>query len=325
MLDWKKAPKPIVALAPMADLTDAPFCRICKELGVPYIWREMISSVALVRGNEKTLAMAEISDFERPIVQQIFGSDPAIMAEAAKILEEKFHVDGIDINMGCPVRKIVENFDGSSLMREPEKAAAIITAVKNAVKVPVSVKTRLGWSQDDEILEFAKVIQAAGADLITVHGRTRSQGYAGVANWQRVADAKKAISIPLLLNGDVVDAESAQHALEISHADGVMIGRGALGNPWVFGEIIERVGAPLAGARAGAAPKMADRIDVVLRHARYQVERYGEKGLVNLRKHLPFYFKKELKAQYPNIDFTELRSKLVRVSTLAELEEMLKA
>jgi len=331
MLDWKKVSKPIIALAPMADMTDQPYCRICKEVGVPFIWREMVSAEAIVRGNLKTRAMTEISDAERPVIQQLFGNDPAKLAEAARIVEELQRPDGIDINMGCPVRKITENFDGSSLMRDPERAATIVKAIKAAVKVPVSVKTRLGWSKDDEILEFSKVLEDAGTDLITVHGRTKPQGYAGAANWERIGEVKKIISIPLLLNGDIVDGESAKRALEISHADGVMIGRGALGNPWVFNEISDAVGADRgvrpAPVRPGSTHRstltMNDRIVVALRHARYQVERYGEQGLVKLRKHLPLYFKKELKDEYPEIDFTDLRSKLVRISTYAELEAIL--
>jgi len=327
MLDWKSVPKPILALAPMADMTDQPFCRICKEIGVPYIWREMVSAEAIVRGSLKTRAMTEITDAERPVIQQLFGNDPAKLAEAARIVEELQRPDGIDINMGCPVRKITENFDGSSLMRDPERAAAIVKAVKAAVKVPVSVKTRLGWSRDDEILEFARTIERAGADLITIHGRTKEQGYSGVANWGRVGETKRLLSIPVILNGDVVDGPTAKKALELTGADGVMLGRGALGNPWVFQEISDAVGVPLAGVRAGTglASTLDQRIAVVLRHARYQVERYGEGGLVKLRKHLPFYFKKELRADYPDVDFTDLRSKLVRISTYAELEAVLAA
>ncbi|MBI5654663.1 tRNA dihydrouridine synthase DusB [Candidatus Uhrbacteria bacterium] len=321
MFDWRKVPKPILALAPMADMTDQPFCRICKEVGVPYIWREMVSAEAIVRGNLKTRAMTEISDLERPVIQQLFGNDPAKLAEAARIVEELQKPDGIDINMGCPVKKITENFDGSSLMRDPVRAADIVKALKSAVKVPVTVKTRLGWSKDDEILEFSKIIESAGADLITIHGRTKEQGYTGVANWGRIGEVKELISIPVILNGDVVDGETARRALEISNADGVMLGRGALGNPWVFGEIASAL--QVRGTRY-EVPDFSDRISVVLRHARYQVERYGEQGLVKLRKHLPFYFKKELKTEYPQIDFTDLRSKLVRITTLSELEEILK-
>ncbi|MDQ7814774.1 MAG: tRNA dihydrouridine synthase DusB [Patescibacteria group bacterium] len=322
MLDWKKATKPIIALAPMADMTDQPFCRICKEIGVPYIWREMVSAEAIIRGNQKTRAMTGISAFERPVIQQLFGNDPERLAEAARIIEEMFQPDGIDINMGCPVRKITENFDGSSLMRDPERAAAIVKAVKNAVKAPVSVKTRLGWSKDDEILTFAKIIEDAGADLLTVHGRTKEQGYAGVANWTRIGQVKDSLSIPVILNGDVTDGTSAKHALELTGADGVMLGRGALGNPWVFNEIGSVIGVPRTSY---FVPSLEDRVTIVLRHARYQIERYGEGGLVKLRKHFPFYFKKELHDKHPQVDFIALRSALVRVSSYQELEEALKA
>ncbi len=320
MLDWKSVPKPIIALAPMADMTDQPFCRICKEIGVPYIWREMVSAEAIVRGSLKTRAMTGITDAERPVVQQLFGNDPAKLAEAARIVEELQRPDGIDINMGCPVRKITENFDGSSLMRDPERAAVIVKAVKAAVKVPVSVKTRLGWSKETEILEFARVLEKAGADLVTVHGRTKEQGYSGTANWERIGEVKRLLSIPVVLNGDVVDGPTAKKALELTGADGVMVGRGALGNPWLFNEIAAAFDAL---STKYVEPSLSERIQTVLRHARYQVERYGEGGLVKLRKHLPFYFKKELKAEYPDIDFTELRSRLVRISTLSELESVL--
>jgi tRNA-dihydrouridine synthase B len=319
MLDWKDTAKPILALAPMADMTDQPFCRICKEVGVPFIWREMVSAEAIVRGNLKTRAMTEISDFERPVIQQLFGNDPAKLAEAARIVEELQRPDGIDINMGCPVKKITENFDGSSLMRDPRRAAAIVRAVKSAVKVPVSVKTRLGWSRDDEILEFAKTIEDAGADLLTVHGRTKAQGYSGLANWDRIGEVKSIVSIPVVLNGDVVDGASAKRALQASSADGLMLGRGALGNPWVFNEISSYLG----DSKKSASISLDERVKTVLRHAHYQVERYGEGGLVKLRKHLPYYFKKELKDDYPAIDFTQLRTRLVRISDLEELSSVL--
>ncbi|MFH1620872.1 MAG: tRNA dihydrouridine synthase DusB [Patescibacteria group bacterium] len=319
---WNSFERPIIALSPMADLTDQPFCHICREVSGDsfVIFREMVSSVALVRKNEKTLKMCEIDELERPIVQQIFGSDASIMAEAANMLVEKFKPDAIDINMGCPAKKIVSNFDGASLMREPGKAAEIVTAVKSVVKIPVSVKTRLGWSRTDEILEFSKILEAAGADLLSIHGRTREQGYSGKADWEMIGRVKSRLKIPVLLNGDVTDGESAKKALEISNADGVLIGRGALGNPWIFKEIQDFL---RPASHVSPLPSISERVEAVLRHAKLQVEHYGEHGIINLRKHLPFYFKKELKAEYPEIDFQELRSKLVRVSSFEELEGIL--
>ncbi|HWQ99366.1 MAG TPA: tRNA-dihydrouridine synthase family protein [Candidatus Methylomirabilis sp.] len=342
MIDWKAFPRPIVALAPMADMTDLPFCLICKSHGAPLMFREMVSSEAVVRGNEKTLEMARFDERERPLVQQIFGAEPAVMAEAARIIEERFHPDAIDVNMGCPVYNIVSNFNGASLMREPERATAIVKAMKDAVTVPVSVKTRLGWSKDTDILEFVKVLEAAGADLISIHGRTKEQGYSGKANWDRIGEARRNTSLPVLVNGDVVSVDTAKEALSRSGADGVLIGRGALGNPWIFRELVAGLGDWQDGGscRGGSKtrpydkprqsppphsvpPSLDERIAVVREHARLHVFRYGERGLVKLRKHLPWYFKKELRTQFPWIDFTALRGKLVRVTTLDELEEIL--
>lgn len=312
MHDWKSLPRPIVALAPMADMTDLPFCLICKEHGAPLMFREMVSSEAVVRGNPKTIEMARFDERERPLVQQIFGSEPAVMAEAARIIEEKFHPDGIDINMGCPVYNIVSNFNGAFLIKEPERATAIIKAMKAAVSVPVSVKTRLGWSEDTDVLEFVKVLEAAGADAISIHGRTKAQGYSGKANWDRIGEARKNTTLPVLVNGDITSIETAREALAKSGADGVLIGRGALGNPWFFNRLVR-------GLREGVdpgEPTMEEREAVVREHARMHAERYGEHGLVKLRKHLPWYFKGGLGTK-------ELRAKLVRVNTLADLDSAL--
>ncbi len=313
MLDWKALPKPIVALAPMADMTDLPFCIVCKEKETSMMFREMVSSEAIVRLNPKTLKMAESDPVERPLIQQIFGSDPATMAEAARIVEERFHPDGIDINMGCPVYNIVSQFNGASLIRQPEKAHAIVTAVRNVVTVPVSVKTRLGWSKDTDCLEFVKVLEDAGAALISMHGRTKEQGYSGTANWERVGEARAQVpNIPFLVNGDITTPELAKEALTRSGADGVLIGRGGLGNPWIF----KQMEAYLRDGIRLPDPTTEERITMIREHARLQVMHYGERGLVKLRKHLPWYFK-----SYHGIK--ELRSKLVRINTLAELDQIL--
>ena len=312
MLDWKALPKPIVALAPMADMTDLPFCLICKEHGAPIMFREMVSSEAVIRGNTKTIEMARFDERERPLVQQIFGSDPATMGEAARIIEEKFHPDGIDINMGCPVYNIVSNFNGAFLMKEPERATAIIKAIKAKVSVPVSVKTRLGWTKDTDVLEFVKVLEAAGADLISIHGRKKEQGYSGHSNWDRIGEARKNTTLPVLVNGDITSVETARDALSRSGADGVLIGRGALGNPWIFERLVR-------GLRDGVdpgEPSMEERVAIVKQHARLHAERYGEKGLIKLRKHLPWYFKGEHGTK-------ELRAKLVRVTTIQDLDQAL--
>lgn len=318
MLHWKDLPKPIVALAPMADMTDLPFCLICKEHKAPIMFREMVSSEAVVRLNPKTLHMAESDDRERPLIQQIFGSDPAAMAEAARIIEERFHPDGIDINMGCPVYNIVHNFNGASLIRDPDRATAIIKAMKAAVKVPISVKTRLGWSNDTDCLEFVKVLEAAGAELISIHGRTKEQGYSGVANWDRVGEARRQVpNVPVLVNGDITSPELAKDALTRSGADGILLGRGALGNPWVF----RRMESYLKDGILLPEPTIEERIAIVHQHAQLQVEHYGERGLVKLRKHLPWYFKGTGKT---NAELKDLRTKLVRINNLQELDEILK-
>jgi len=317
MIDWKFFPRPIVALAPMADMTDVPFCLMCKKFGANVVFHEMVSSEAIVRGNAKTLEMARIDDGERPVVQQIFGSDPSTMAEAARIIEEKFHPDGIDINMGCPVYKIVSNFDGASLMRDTQLATKIVRAVQAAVNVPVSVKTRLGWSKDEEILDFIRVLEDAGASLVTIHGRTKEQGYTGKANWERIGEAKKRVQIPVLANGDVTSAETATECLRQTNADVVMIGRGALGNPWIFGRVVS------SNVGALRVVPLRERISVVREHVRLHLERYGERGIVAFRKHLSYYFKKELRHDHPEIDWADVRGRLVRVTTMEDLEGIL--
>ena len=313
MLDWRKLPRPIIALAPMADMTDLPFCLICKEQKAPLMFREMVSSEAVVRHNPKTLRMAESDDRERPLVQQIFGSDPAVMAEAARIIEEKFHPDAIDINMGCPVYNIVSNFNGAFLIKEPARATAIIKAMKAAVNVPISVKTRLGWSKDTDCLDFVKVVADAGAELISMHGRTKEQGYSGVANWDRVGEARAQVPhLTFLVNGDITTPERAKDALTRSGADGVLLGRGALGNPWIF----QRMETYLKEGILLPEPSLKERIATVREHARLQIEHYGERGLTKLRKHLPWYFK-------GTVCDKDLRSQLVRVESLAHLYQIL--
>ncbi|MFH1712499.1 MAG: tRNA-dihydrouridine synthase family protein, partial [Patescibacteria group bacterium] len=185
--NWKKIDRPIIGLAPMADMTDTAFCQIVKSLASPIIWREMVSAEAIVRGNEKTLEMTKIHEDERPIIQQIFGADADRMAEAARIIEADIQPEGIDINMGCPVYKMTSSFNGAALMKDPELASNIVKQVKAAISLPLSVKIRAGWSEHSECIDFAKMLEQAGADLISIHGRTKAQGYAGKENRQVVA------------------------------------------------------------------------------------------------------------------------------------------
>lgn len=313
MIDWKSLAKPLVALAPMADMSDLPFCLLCKEAGTPLMFREMVSAEAIIRLNPKTLNMARFDERERPLVQQIFGSDPAVMAEAVRIIEERFHPDAFDVNMGCPVYNLVSNFNGASLIRDPARAHAIVKAMKAATKLPVSVKTRLGWEKDTDCLEFVQVVADAGADLLSMHGRTREQGYSGTANWRRVGDARARVPhVPFLVNGDITTPELAKEALAQSGADGVLIGRGMLGNPW----FAKRVETYLKTGTLLPDPSLAEIVATMRKHAHLQVEHYGERGLVKLRKHLPWYLKGDRR-------WKEVRSELVRINTLAELDAVL--
>jgi len=321
-LDWKSLPRPIIALSPMADMTDSAFCRVVKEVtatpspsilrlrsgqvaggevtappglpmageeGYPIVFREMVSAEAVVRGNNKTLDMTEIHPEERPLVQQIFGSDPATMAESARIIAEQHQPEGFDVNMGCPVYKIVHNFNGAALMKEPELATKIVKAMKAVIDVPLSVKIRLGWENPTDCITFAKVLEDAGVDLLTIHGRTKVQGYSGVADWEMIRKAKEAVSIPVLANGDVHRSELMPKALEISKCDGILIARGALGNPWIFKQFREQ--ASRSYREAPAMVSFEERMRVVRLHLKLHVEQYGPNSVNTFRKHLSWYFK----------------------------------
>lgn len=312
MIDWKTLPKPIIALSPMADMTDSPFCRISKRFGWPVVFREMVSSEALVRESAKTLHMAAFHEEERPIIQQIFGKDPLTMARAAEIVEKTYGPDGIDINMGCPVYKIVSDFNGACLMKDPERATAIVKEMKRAVSAPISVKIRLGWTEKTECLDFIKRLEDAGAELVTIHGRTRAQGYSGVADWEMIGKAKEQVSIPVLCNGDIHTPEKVFEALAVSHCDGVLIARGALGTPWFY-KWYEEIRD--TGSRQTEITH-EKRVEYILAHLSLHCEEYGEHGVVTFRKHLSYYFK--------GIDHIKpWREQMMKVSTRAELEAIL--
>lgn len=289
-LDWKTLPQPIIALSPMADMTDSAFCRVIKEISeqenFPIIFREMVSSEAVVRGNDKTLGMTEIHPTERPLVQQLFGSDPATMAEAARRIEAEHHPEGFDINMGCPVYKIVNNFNGAALMKDPKRAAEIVKAVKAAISVPLSVKIRLGWSDPTEALTFAKVLEDAGADALAIHGRTKAQGYGGHADWAMIGRVKQSVRIPVLCNGDIHTAPLIFDALKASQCDGVLIARGALGNPWIFRDFLQ-----LQAGKDIKPVSLEERVRTVRHHLSYHLELYGPQAVSTFRKHMSWYFK----------------------------------
>jgi tRNA-dihydrouridine synthase B len=308
--------KKILALSPMADMTDSAFCQIVRQIGgADIVYREMVSAEALIRENAKTLGMTDFVPAERPIVQQIFGSEPLVMARAASIVMEHANPEGLDINMGCPVYKITSNFNGCALMKDPERAAAIVREMRSAIgdRVPISVKIRLGWSDPDDFKKFIPVIEDAGASLITIHGRTKAQGYSGKSDWARIAEAKKIARVPLLANGDIHEPHQVADVLGVTNADGVLIARGALGNPWFF---------QLANQGIKTV-SLEERVKIVLEHARLHVAEYGERGIVSFRKHLSWYFKgSRIGLEVTGIK--EVREKLVRVNSLTELEEILK-
>ncbi|MBI5731946.1 MAG: tRNA-dihydrouridine synthase family protein [Candidatus Magasanikbacteria bacterium] len=304
MFNWQTRKFPLIALSPMADFTDQPFSLICKKFGAQLIFREMVSADAVARRNPKTLERLSLREEERPLIQQLFGRNPKIMAEAAKIIFELMHPDGLDINMGCPARKIIKNFHGAALMKEPALAAEIVSAVAGASPLPVSVKTRLGWSNKEEILDFAPLLEKAGAAAIGVHGRTKEQGLTGPADWEMINKTKKRVKIPVLANGGIFSPSDIEECLRVTKADGVLLARGALGNPWIF-----------AGIDKTSVP--AEEIkNIILEHSALQVARYGERGLITFRKHLAFYFK--------GLPFAKnLKQNLARIKTLGELKEFL--
>lgn len=304
----------ILALSPMADMTDSPFCQVVRQIGgADIVFREMVSSEAIVRNNEKTLGMTDFVEAERPIVQQIFGADPLVMAKAAEIVMEHAGPEGIDINMGCPVYKLTSNFNGAALMRRPELAAQIISEMKRAIgDTPLSVKIRAGWSDPDEFKSFIPVIEEAGAELITMHGRTKKQGYSGASDWDRLRQAAEIATVPFLANGDIHEPHQVDEVLAQTSAQGVLIARGALGNPWFFKKALD----------SSFEISHEERVRVVLEHARLHVAHYGEKGIVTFRKHLSWYFKtNKLGIEIPGIK--EWRGKLVRVESMEQLESFM--
>lgn len=286
---WKIGPVEIenpFVLAPMAGITDLPFRELCKEQGAGLLYTEMVSAKAISYRNRNTIPLMEISPGENPVALQIFGSEPELMAEVAKSIEDQ-PFDILDINMGCPVPKVVNNGEGSALLKNPELIRKIVSAVSRAIKKPVTVKMRAGFEGEDvDPVETAKIMEDSGAAAIAVHGRTRQQYYSGKADWDTIRKIKEAVSVPVIGNGDVDSPKKAEAMLKETGCDAVMIGRAVRGNPWIFremnyyfetGELLPR-------------PSIEELKEMILRHARRQIEKKGEyTGIREMRKHVAWY------------------------------------
>ena len=286
-----------VVLAPMAGISNTAYRQIIKEMGAGLIFAEMVSDKALVYGSEKTFDLLKMSDMERPIAQQIFGSDVDSFVKAAKLVEDKMHPDIIDINMGCPVPKVaIKSQAGSALLKNPDKIKEIVSAVVKAVSVPVTVKIRSGWDANSvNAVEVAKVIEEAGASAITVHGRTRAQGYGGNADWNIIKQVKEMVSIPVIGNGDVTSAEKAKEMLDFTGCDAVMIGRGVLGNPWLIKECVSYLDSGIIPPK----PSAREKIEMLKRHYQLLVDSTSEKqAILEIRTHALWYIKGMPKSAY---------------------------
>ena len=301
-------------MAPMAGVTDRAFRQICRDCGAALTVSEMISTRALLFQDKKTRQLLQLAPNEKPGWIQIFGHEPESMAEGAVKALEISGAELLDINMGCPAPKIVRGGDGSALMRDPKQASAVIRAVVDAVSVPVTVKFRKGWDEESvNYLDFARMVQDSGASAVTLHGRTRTQMYAGQADWDAIAQVKQTLRIPVIANGDVSSPEDARRILAHTGADGVMIGRGALGNPWLFAQCQ----AMDDGKEIPSSPELVER----LRTARVQIELArdyrGERiAMLEARKHLAWYVKGVRGTK-------KLKAKISGLTSLDQLEELL--
>lgn len=280
-----------VALAPMSGITNASFIKICEEMGIGYAITELISAEAIVRNNKKTLNMLNgLDKINIPIAVQIFGSNPKIMSDAAKILYDYYNVKIIDINMGCPVPKVaIRSNSGSALLKDPKRVEEIVKKVVSAVSCPVTVKIRSGWDKENiNAIEIAKIVENAGASAITVHPRTRSQGYSGISDWNVIKEVKKEVNIPVIGNGDIKNIDDAKKMLDKTNCDIIMVGRAALGNPYLFKEIVYYL-------KSNRRLKPLDdikKIKLCIKHLNYLLEIKDEKvAILEMRTHVSWYLR----------------------------------
>ena len=303
-----------VLQSPMANCTDLPFRLIAREKGMKFAFLEMVSAEALLRDNRTTAELLTTVPEDRPLGAQLVGCNPESMGKAARLIEE-MGFDWLDINLGCPVPKVTGNGGGSALLREPDTAREIfVNVIRNIKKIPVTVKMRLGYSDasGSEACTIAKLAEGAGLDAVSVHGRTRAQGYSGKADYEAIARVKDAVKIPVFGNGDVTDGESARKLCAVAGVDGVMIGRGALGNPWIYRE----VESALSGDPAPTLPVFEDKKRTLLRHLELEVKFYERTALLRMRRIACWYFK-----DIPGV--AELRAKINIAPTLSELGSLL--